>query len=293
MPISVGGVNSADTVLNEVSTFPGGDIGEAIFSGPEVWLRTGATSTDVVGYPDATLTSEYVVPTGESFADKVASGDRCAVVADVEFWSGSGSSLFRSTLAGVLSTTYDISAQTSSVNALAWDGTYVWVLAKAEKAALRYTTTGVYTGVSFALNETVPVGLVWDGTHFWSSTGSTINQRDSAGVLTGITFSLSPTINGHRGMSYHAGYFWVLNELRLDQFTPAGFTGLSVIKPVLSGNVNGGNSYLIAGDDTHTWINDYRDDRTYKHVTFPAPYAGLKTAATSLANGSPLYTRIK
>ena len=111
---------------------------------------------------------------------------------------------------------WSVSSQGLDPNAIAYDGTYLWVLSYANQAVYKYTTAGVYQNVSFSVGsqDTNPRGLAWDGTHFWMSgrQGDKLFKYTAAGVFTGFSFSVASQGTSPYGLTWDGTALWTADD---------------------------------------------------------------------------------
>ena len=118
--------------------------------------------------------------------------------------------------AGVFQSDFSVSTNGVNPNAIAYDGTYLWVLSYTNGIVYKYTTAGVYQNVSFsvAAQDTNTRGLAWDGTHFWMSgrQADTLFQYTAAGVFTGFSLSVAAQGTSPYGLTWDGSALWTLDD---------------------------------------------------------------------------------
>jgi len=97
---------------------------------------------------------------------------------------------------GTYSGYYDLTAQTTAGQGIAWDGTYYYVVENSGSYNVyKYNSSGVYQSVAFSVAEqaTLPSGITWDGTSFWVTDYGTdsVYKYNSSGVYQSVVFSVS------------------------------------------------------------------------------------------------------
>ena len=135
----------------------------------------------------------------QSVSFSVANGG--ADVKDV-VWDGTqfkvlGAALIlRYSSSGSYSGFYNLTAQTSTGQGIAWDGTYYYVVENTGSYNVyKYSSSGVYQSVAFSVvsQTTNPSSITWDGTSFWvlSDYADEVFQYNSSGVYQNVSFSVS------------------------------------------------------------------------------------------------------
>ena len=118
--------------------------------------------------------------------------------------------------AGVFQSDFSVSTNGVNPNAIAYDGTYLWVLSYTNRIVYKYTTAGVYQNVSFsvAAQDTNTRGLAWDGTHFWMSgrQADTLFQYTASGVYTGFSLSVAAQGTSPYGLTWDGSALWTLDD---------------------------------------------------------------------------------
>ena len=118
--------------------------------------------------------------------------------------------------AGVFQSDFSVSTNGRDPNAIAYDGTYLWVLSYYFSTVYKYSLAGVYQNVSFSVNaqDNNARGLAWDGTHFWMSgrQADKLFQYTAAGVFTGFSLSVAAQGTSPYGLTWDGSALWTLDD---------------------------------------------------------------------------------
>ena len=87
-----------------------------------------------------------------------------------------------------------------------------------------------YTGTSFSVanQDSNPMGITWDGTHFWVVGGSNlVHKYNASGVYQNVNFSVASQGTSPTDIVWDGTYFWVINNAtspykRVSKYSAAG-----------------------------------------------------------------------
>ena len=143
---------------------------------------------------------------------------------------------------GVFQSDFSVAAQGQYPHAIAYDGTYLWVLSNGNQTVYKYTTAGVYQNVSFSVQaqSTNCHGLTWDGTHFWFSERQTdkLFQYTASGVYTGFSFSLASQGTSPYGVVWDGSALWTVDDSSSAVFKYQNQIGVDSQGGIADGNQN-------------------------------------------------------
>ena len=118
--------------------------------------------------------------------------------------------------AGVFQSDYSVNTYGQDPNALAYDGTYLWVLGYHAHTVYKYSLAGVYQNVSFSVQaqDNNARGLVWDGTQFWISGRQTdyLYSYTASGVFTGVSLNVASQGTSPYGVTWDGSALWTIDE---------------------------------------------------------------------------------
>jgi hypothetical protein len=118
--------------------------------------------------------------------------------------------------AGVFQSDFSVSTNGRDPNAIAYDGTYLWVLSYYHSTVYKYSLAGVYQNVSFSVvaQDNNARGLAFDGTHFWMSgrQADKLFQYTAAGVFTGFSLSVAAQGTSPYGLTWDGSALWTLDD---------------------------------------------------------------------------------
>jgi len=117
---------------------------------------------------------------------------------------------------GVFQSDWSVTNPRHFARALAYDGTYLWVLSNYNQTVDKYSLDGVYQneGFSVAAAGNNLHGLAWDGTTFWLAERQTdkLFQYTASGVLTGFSFSLASQGTSPYGVTWDGSALWTVDD---------------------------------------------------------------------------------
>tara|TARA_R110002124_G_scaffold155109_2_gene322259 strand:+ start:872 stop:1600 length:729 start_codon:yes stop_codon:yes gene_type:complete len=132
-----------------------------------------------------------------------------------------------------------------------------------------------YSGTTFSVADTSPLGISFDGTNFWvaGNTGNAILKYTASGVFVS-SFDISAQVAGTpRGVISDGTYLWVLNS---SDDTIYKYDTSGVYQNVSWVTSQGVEPKAIAFDGTHIWVTDsstgYADHYKY---TLEGVYTGV------------------
>ncbi len=180
----------------------------------------------------------------------------------------------------VLSPSFSVGSEESQSRGIIWDGTHLWVIGSVSKKAYKYTSAGVYTGISFSVvsEEIAPQDITWDGTHFWVVGSDKTHKYTAAGVYTGISFSVGSEESQSRGIIWDGSHLWVVgsgSDMVYKYTTSGVYTGISFSVGSEDGLPQG-----ITWDGTHFWVVGYNQKTVYKY-TAVGVYTGISFSVGS------------
>ena len=144
---------------------------------------------------------------------------------------------------GVFQSDWSVPAPRHFVRAIAYDGTYLWLLSNYMQTVNKYSLAGVYQNVSFSVSNagTNLHGLAWDGTHFWLAERTTdkLFQYTAAGVYTGFSFSLASQGTSPYGVTWDGSALWTV-----DNSSSAAFKYQNQIGVVNQASTQGRQNYV-------------------------------------------------
>jgi hypothetical protein len=140
---------------------------------------------------------------------------------------------------GVFQSDWSVPAPRHFVRAIAYDGTYLWLLSNYLQTVNKYSLAGVYQNVSFSVSNAGSNlhGLAWDGTHFWLAERTTdkLFQYTAAGVSTGFTFSLASQGTSPYGVTWDGSALWTVDNSSSAAFKYQNQIGVANVAPTISG----------------------------------------------------------
>ena len=117
---------------------------------------------------------------------------------------------------GVFQSDWSVPSPRHYVRAIAYDGTYLWLLSNYQQTVNKYSLAGVYQNVSFSVSAISNNlhGLTWDGTHFWVAerNGDTLFQFTASGVYTGFSFSVAAQGTSPYGVTWDGSALWTIDN---------------------------------------------------------------------------------
>ena len=187
---------------------------------------------------------------------------------------------------------FNAASQERGCVGVTWDGNHFWVVGQIGYRLFKYTSAGVYTGVSLSLGNHdfgTPLfginGLHWASGSFWATvyTNDKIHQIDTSGNLTGFSIDVSAQMTRPNGITDDGTYLYVVDRdsSKVCQYTFAGvYTGFN-FSTAVQGSVTQG----IAWDGNHFWITDGSAKTLQKYSPEGTP---LGSEIKTLSNGKSI-----
>ena len=134
-------------------------------------------------------------------------------------------------------------------------------------ASLSFQQAGI--NFSVAAQDNVPLGIAWDGTHYWVGGNQTarVYKYTSAGVYTGTNFSIGNEMSTPYNIVWDGSYLWVFGGGGLGGNTVFKYNSAGVYQNVSWSSVaqTGTYSYGMTWDGTHFWITHPTTFLAYKY----------------------------
>ena len=132
-------------------------------------------------------------------------------------------------------------------------------------------------GLGFFLNpsNTFARGVIWDGTHFWISSGASVYGYEEDGDAASpsrftINFDSSRS-SGTNGITWDGTHFWVGFNRRSENHQPRGLEAYDTVGALVAGSTfslyaDNDHGYRIEWDGTYFRVLDSTDDKVYSYT---------------------------
>ncbi|SFD72513.1 hypothetical protein [Pseudoalteromonas denitrificans] len=102
----------------------------------------------------------------------------------------------------------------NSAFCMANDGTHIYVCDYIGSKIRKYTLGGAPVATYPLTHGTGPIGITWDGTHFWVVLHSAkgVFKYTSDFTYANVSFSVSAQASNYRGLAWGGGHLWLLGE---------------------------------------------------------------------------------